>query len=110
MSDNQDHPAPEDTLTVLPSEVSTQGGQDVQVTPIRVDLQAIDPVIERTIDLQTAGSDSEISGDLQAAGSALNNLLVPASVLQDSAAVGLQIAASVSISLLPFIVVPSHGS
>jgi hypothetical protein len=112
MSDNQDHPTPEDALTVLPSEGSTQGGQDVQITPLRVDLQAIDPVIESTIDLQTASSDSEISGDFQAAGPALNNLLVPASVLQGSAAVGLQIAASVSINLLPFtfIVVPSHGS
>jgi hypothetical protein len=106
MPDNHIHPVPETAEAAVPSDISTspiQSGLDVQVMPLKANLQAADPDIERTGDLQTASSDLEISGDLQATGPVLNNLQVAASVHQGSDAGGLQISASVSISLLPLI-------
>jgi hypothetical protein len=103
MSDNQVQLVPEDASTVLPSEILSllvEGGQDVQVTPVEADLQSVDPVIERRVDVQAESSDSEISGDLRAVGPVINDLQVPASVLQSSVTVGLQLSASVSITLL----------
>lgn len=99
MPDNQVQSGPEAMSTVLPSENSAspvQGGQDAQYIPVEADLQALDPVIEHTVDIQATNSDSEASGNLRAADLVTNDLQVAASVLQGSAAVGLQLAASVS--------------
>jgi hypothetical protein len=106
MSDNQVHPVLKAAEAVVPSNVSgssVQGGQDVHVSPLEADLHVIDPAIERTVDVHTASSESEIPGDLQAAGPVPNDLQVLASVLHGSTAVGLQLSASVSISLLPLL-------
>jgi hypothetical protein len=123
MSDYQDHTVPEGTPTLLPSDVSTQGGQHVHLIPLEADLQAVDPEIIPTCDLQVASSlggnnlqltipegavglqaassEIEASGEFRAT-SSLDNLLAAHSVHKGSAAVGLQLSASVSISLLPF--------
>lgn len=109
MSDNLGHPMPDGALNVPPSDVSTQGGQHVQVLVLEAasDLQSADTNPEG--DPQALDPEITRTNDLEVADSVRANPQVPASVLQGSVAVGLQISAAVSISLLPPLSILSQG-
>jgi hypothetical protein len=121
MSDNnQVSQNPEAIQAIVPtwSFVSlAQGGQDPE-PPLDVDLQVVDPAIIRIGNIEVSSShfestvDLQVSGNIQATVAVPLHLPVPASVLQSSIAVELQVSASVSISqhLFTFTVIHSHGS